>query len=307
MRLFTRLASGRLRSDKSGKDAAPLDPSFISIEPTNAAEVATLQAKLTASESQVATLRGRVEELKGQRASQQREITSLRTMLSSSSAGHVVLPRTKNATHEAAVQAYVPWASHEIGAMISHEIGAMCKMAAAKTGCASSKSDAADSPAASSGWPLLRRKRWLVIQQAKPGHHAGIPLLASLDDRLVAAFRSGAIKLLRADFVRATSSLTRILRRQDFEALEREKGVRVFLSPDEAIDALRAHARRVAALTYGWTSPDDPDVTSAYLEAVRRFLCSPLGARNVDALFWDYASLPQRPRTPAEEALFLRG
>ena len=60
----------------------------------------------------------------------------------------------------------------------------------------------------------------------------------------------------------------------------------LFLSADEAVAALRAKKRSIAALTYGWTTPDDPDVTAAYLAAVRRFLRSPLGA-HVTAVFWE--------------------
>ena len=147
--------------------------------------------------------------------------------------------------------------------------------------------------------------------QAHADDHAAIPLLAALDDRLVAALRSGAIKLLLADFLRgdhgSASALPRILRRQDLEALEqriwRRSRARAFLSPSEAVEAIRANARLVAALTYGWTSPDHPDLSSAYLKAVRRYLRSPLGA-HVVAIFWDFASLPQKPRSTAEDGLF---
>ena len=64
------------------------------------------------------------------------------------------------------------------------------------------------------------------------------------------------------------------------------RGSRMFLSADEAVAALRAKKRSIAGLTYGWTTPDDPDVTAAYLAAVRRFLRSPLGA-HVTAVFWE--------------------
>ena len=73
--------------------------------------------------------------------------------------------------------------------------------------------------------------------------HAAIPFLAALDDRLVAALRSGTIKLLLADFLRGDGSaaaLPHILRRQDLEALERSAGARIFLSPCEAVEALRS-------------------------------------------------------------------
>ena len=46
--------------------------------------------------------------------------------------------------------------------------------------------------------------------------HKGIPLLAALGDSLVAVLRSGAIKLLRAEFLRADGTeamLPKLLRR----------------------------------------------------------------------------------------------
>ena len=119
--------------------------------------------------------------------------------------------------------------------------------------------------------------------------HAAIPLLTKLDDKLADALHASAIKLLDADFLRSEGSeawLPRILRRQELEAMEQAQGSRIFLSADEAVAALRAKNRSIAGLTYGWTTPDDPDVTGEYLAAMRRFLRSPLGA-HVTALFWE--------------------
>ena len=73
--------------------------------------------------------------------------------------------------------------------------------------------------------------------------HKGIPLLAALDEQLVAVLTSGAIKLLRADFLRADGSeamLPKLLRRQELERMEKERGISVFLTPKEAVVALRA-------------------------------------------------------------------
>ena len=128
-----------------------------------------------------------------------------------------------------------------------------------------------------------RRRRHAALQ------HAALPLLTKLDDKLADALHASAIKLLDADFLRSEGSeawLPRILRRQELEAMEQAQGSRIFLSADEAVAALRAKKRSIAALTYGWTTPDDPDVTGAYLAAMRRFLRSPLGA-HVTALFWE--------------------
>ena len=71
MRLFTRLGSGRLRSSKSSKADAPLDPSLVTIEPISAAaadgaspnlqkENDALRSKLDSAEAQVTALRARV-------------------------------------------------------------------------------------------------------------------------------------------------------------------------------------------------------------------------------------------------------
>ena len=128
---------------------------------------------------------------------------------------------------------------------------------------------------------------------AIPADHGSIPdhgkqLLTKLDDKLADALHASAIKLLDADVLRYESSearLPRILRRQELEVMEAQ-GTRIFLSADEAVAALRAKKRTIAALTYGWTTPDDADVTTAYLAAMRRFLRSPLGA-HVTALFWE--------------------
>ncbi|EOD20102.1 hypothetical protein EMIHUDRAFT_355350, partial [Emiliania huxleyi CCMP1516] len=136
--------------------------------------------------------------------------------------------------------------------------------------------------------------------------HKGIPPLAALDEALVAALRSGAIKLLRAEFLRSELSeamLPKLLRRQALERMEEERRIRIFLTPEEAVAALRSLCREVAGLTYGWASPDHPDVTGEYLANVRRFLRHPLG-EHVTALFWDFSSLPQKPRTAAEDEFF---
>ena len=64
--------------------------------------------------------------------------------------------------------------------------------------------------------------------------HKGIPLLAALDEALVAALHSGAIKLLRAEFLRADGSeavLPELLRRQELERMEEERGMQIFLTP----------------------------------------------------------------------------
>ena len=50
-------------------------------------------------------------------------------------------------------------------------------------------------------------------------------------------------------------------------------------------------------------TPDHPDVTDEYLAAMRRFLNHSRGA-HIGGCFWDFGSLPQRPRTDAEKKIF---
>lgn len=70
-------------------------------------------------------------------------------------------------------------------------------------------------------------------------------------------------------------------------------------------DAVRAHKEgRVYVLSYGWLRQGCADPHGLYLKAVLRFLGS-LGTRAAACgLFWDYACLPQWPRTADEEKLF---
>ena len=121
MRAFTRLASGKLRSGKS-KDDAPIDPSYVSVEPATGGgsdecaalqeQVTSLRTKLTAAESQNATLRTRLEDVKGQRSGLTSQLSSLHLKLQQQSSSKI----GQGGQHDVAVQAFVPWASHQCGA-----------------------------------------------------------------------------------------------------------------------------------------------------------------------------------------------
>ena len=127
--------------------------------------------------------------------------------------------------------------------------------------------------------------------------------LAALDADVMELLRNGAIKLLSADFLRSTHTMKTLVRRQELEALEAHSRERIFLSSAEAVAALQRRQREVGALTYCWCSAGNPDPAGAYLSALTGFLRSHSGAHIV-GIFWDYASLPQAPRTDAEHASF---
>ena len=137
------------------------------------------------------------------------------------------------------------------------------------------------------------------LRRVRATDHRAIPLLMALNERLEDALRSGAIKLIVADRVRDGTIHTKIVRRQDIEARERAEHLALFETPDDAIALLRGNGREIASLTYGWVSTDDPDPSGEYLRAVCRFLKSELGA-HVRAIFWDFASLPQKPRSKSD-------
>ena len=123
-------------------------------------------------------------------------------------------------------------------------------------GCGSSREpdEQVTVPPAGAHMPRQQPQQHLAPARARPrvsaNEHKGVALLNALDDRLEGALRSGAIKLVRADALIDEAVIgARLPRRQDLEALERKRGVRVFLTPDEAIEALRANERALGALT----------------------------------------------------------
>ena len=110
--------------------------------------------------------------------------------------------------------------------------------------------------------------------------------LTRLDDRIVECLRANDIRLLRTSWLQGPS-IDRMARRQD---LERRYGDAPFLSPEESEAVLRRGGRGIAALTYGWLAPGDPDPLGQRLGALRAaFVQLPY----LEGVFWDYASLPQ--------------
>ena len=130
--------------------------------------------------------------------------------------------------------------------------------------------------------------------------------LKYLDVGLETALGSGDIKIVRSDFLLNNDVEACLSRRQDLEAMERDGVARVFLPPSEAVLALQAGNRSIAVLSYCWVSAEHPSAQGVhYLTAVRRFLQSAHGT-HVVGVFWDYASLPQKPRTEQDQDIFAR-
>jgi len=79
-----------------------------------------------------------------------------------------------------------------------------------------------------------------------------------------------------------------------------------FASPAEAEALYSAGERKVLVLSHGWQTPGHCDPHGTTLERVRAFLATDAAAHSDCLLFWDMASLAQKPRTREETAAFGR-
>ncbi len=116
----------------------------------------------------------------------------------------------------------------------------------------------------------------------------------------------GTIRLLSCAWLLSADSdyLVIMRRRQD---LPKE----AFVPPAEAAAWFDRADRSVLALSYRWLTAAHPDPLGTALSAMRRFLRSEANLSEC-ALFWDFASLPQKdtaggPRTAEEKKTFDRG
>ena len=125
--------------------------------------------------------------------------------------------------------------------------------------------------------------------------------LSALDERLREVLGRRAIRLVSSEWVLAQPEGFRMLRRQELEEFERNGSGSPLLSDQEAVALLMRGDRSVGALTYGWLTPGDPDPLGARIEILRAALAQ---LPHIKAFFWDYASLPQWPRSAEEDGLF---
>ena len=110
------------------------------------------------------------------------------------------------------------------------------------------------------------------------------------------------IKLLRVEWLLAQPDSFKMRRRQDLEKLEKP-GLSPLFAGEESVALIRSGKREVAALSYGWLLPWDPDPTGERMVVLRRVLrANP----HIRALFWDQATLYQVPRSKAEDEAFYR-
>ena len=138
--------------------------------------------------------------------------------------------------------------------------------------------------------------------RAAPETAATLNTLSQLDDQLVERLRAGDIRLVRPAWL-INAPTERIVRRQRLEELESE-GESPLLSPSEAAELVRRCTRGMGALSYGWALAGDPDPAGERLALLRRTLAA---HPHIEGLFWDFASLYQKPRSQEQEEAFGRG
>ena len=147
---------------------------------------------------------------------------------------------------------------------------------------------------------LAAEERRILRERARAHLSMSLRQLSAFDDGLLEVLQTGGIRLLRTDWLLEKPDDFRILRRQDLEALERE-GESPLLSVEEAVTLVCRAAREMGVLTYGWLSPGQPDPKGARVAVVRRALRE---NPHIVAIFWDFASLYQAPRTAEETEIF---
>lgn len=135
------------------------------------------------------------------------------------------------------------------------------------------------------------------------------------------ALAQGHTALIRAEwFAEQKARGKLLLRRQEMES-EHPDSLVTHLAPDEIwtmhtsdgdfINVSEGGRFLILALTYPWQSPEHPDPEGKLLEVLASFLgrlASDLAPHGKSiAVFLDYGSLHQEPRTSQEAALFQRG
>ena len=129
----------------------------------------------------------------------------------------------------------------------------------------------------------------------------GRSMLRKLDDRVATALRGGTIRLVSVDFLLRQADSWAPPRMQE---LARVPGALVPM--EAAAQTLERGDRSVFVLSYGWLTRAEPDPYGHRVGALRRFFQRLASSRLLPedaALFWDWCSLPQRPRDAAEDAL----
>ena len=125
--------------------------------------------------------------------------------------------------------------------------------------------------------------------------------LTELDKIVIDVLLRGAIRLLCVKWLLMQPDNFKMLNRQALELLELSgASPSPLLSCEEAAALVRRGDRSIGTLTYGWLMSGDPDPAGSRIRVLRRAL----KRLNIKALFWDFGSLYQAPRTQEQKVSF---
>jgi hypothetical protein len=125
--------------------------------------------------------------------------------------------------------------------------------------------------------------------------------LTELDKIVIQVLMCGAIRLLCVKWLLMQPDNFKMPNRQELEALEKSgASPSPLLSGEEAAALVRRGDRSIGALTYGWLMSGDPDPAGSRIRVLRRALAR----LAIEALFWDFGSLYQAPRTAEQKEFF---
>jgi hypothetical protein len=125
--------------------------------------------------------------------------------------------------------------------------------------------------------------------------------LTELDKIVIQVLMCGAIRLLSVKWLLMQPDNFKMPNRQELEALEKSgASPSPLLSGEEAAALVRRGDRSIGALTYGWLMSGDPDPAGSRIRVLRRALAR----LAIEALFWDFGSLYQAPRTAEQKEFF---
>lgn len=127
----------------------------------------------------------------------------------------------------------------------------------------------------------------------------------AFDEALIACLDESVITLIRVSFLRQMAKGDPTWRLPRLQELHEIDGA--LIAKDDAVALLERADRSIFALSHGWLSAKHPDPCGNRLRALCKHF-DELDARGVlpsDAgLFWDYGSLPQKPRSSDDEQKF---
>jgi hypothetical protein len=135
---------------------------------------------------------------------------------------------------------------------------------------------------------------------------------ATIDGPLRERLMDGSLRLLRCDWLGASTSTKELDRDRDSQrpVIKRRQDLPrdAFFVPEDAVKLLDSGNRSILAVSHCWQTAKHPDPHGATLDQIRRYLAEDPSTKGC-GLFWDFVSMPQKDvksakRTGEEDIIF---